>query len=124
MKIIIITLVSLLVGVGIGWYLGYTRPIAQASRDMHDEESAYESGDAKAAAIAIDTISCIDSGDTEKAVQFLSLPIAGYYNIYAKRIGTNEQRLKICDNIEQLARTNQIVAARIKNFASPPAKMP
>ena len=114
MKIIIISLVSLLVGIGIGWYCGYTRPTAQAAREVRGELDAYESGDAKAAVFAAEAVACIDSGETQRAVQFLSLPIASYYSVYAVHAGTNAQRLKVRGYIDQVARSNQVVAAQIK----------
>ncbi len=118
MKIIAISLVSLLVGVGVGWYFGYTRATAQADTEIRGELDAYESGDAKAAAFAAEAVRCIDSGETQKAVQFLSLPIASYYSVYAIHAGTNAQRLKLRACIEQTAQTNQIVAAQIKKEMS------
>jgi hypothetical protein len=118
MKTIAISLVSLLVGIGVGWHFGYTRAITQAGTEIHGELDAYESGDAKAAAFAAEAIRCIDSGETQKAVQFLSLPIASYYSAYAIRAGTNAQRLKLRAYIEQTAQTNQVVAAQIKKEMS------
>lgn len=118
MKTIIISLVALVIGISAGWYAGYTRPIAQDSRWMRAQEDAYESGNAMAASLAVDVIQCIDSGETQKALQFLSLPIASYYSTYSLHAGTNAQRLKVSSRIEQLAQTNQIVAARIKTLTN------
>jgi hypothetical protein len=59
-----------------------------------------------------------DSGETQKAVQFLSLPIASYYSMYAIHAGTNAERLKLRAYIEQTAQTNQVVAAQIKKEMS------
>ena len=114
MKAIIVSLVSLIIGICIGWYTGYTRPIAEETRWLHAQEDAYESGHAMAASLAVDAIQSIDAGESQKAVQFLSLPIASYYSSYSIYAGTNAQRLKVSARIEQLAQTNQIVAARIK----------
>src|SRR5208283_5696098 len=95
MKIIIVSFISLLVGIGVGWHFGYTRATAQADVEVRGELEAYESGDAKAAAFAAEAVRCIDSGETQKAVQFLSLPIASYYSVYAIHAGTNAERLKL-----------------------------
>ena len=65
------------------------------------------------AAVSARTISLIDSGQDQQAVQILSSPIAHYYHFYASSTFTNEQWLKLRAMIEGLARTNQIVAARI-----------
>jgi hypothetical protein len=118
MKIITVSLVSLLVGVGIGWYFGYTRSDAQAAKEVGSVLEAQESGAAVAAVFATEAVGCIDAGDTQKAVQFLSLPIAHYWVGYAIRAGTNSQRLKVRSYIEQSAYTNQIVAAQIKKEMS------
>ncbi|MFZ1072198.1 MAG: hypothetical protein WAO21_02065 [Verrucomicrobiia bacterium] len=113
MKIIITSLVSLLVGVGVGWYFGYTRPIAQAARELHQEADDYELSAAAAATFAVDATTCIDSGDTQKAVQFLSLPIAHYCVVFTHHPSTDEGQLKLRARIDELARTNQVVAAQI-----------
>src|ERR1017187_3344609 len=115
MKIIIISLVALLVGVGIGWHFGYPHSNLQAAKEVGSVLEAQESGDAVAATFAADSIRYIDSGDTQKAIQCLSIPIAHYWTSYAIYAGTNSQRLKVRSYIEQWAYTNQIVAARISN---------
>jgi hypothetical protein len=114
MKTTMISLVSLLVGIGVGWYVGYSRPTAQMSREMRHQFDADESDQAAAAALATQAIQCIDSGETQKAVQFLTFPIMVYYRDYATQPGTNAQRLKVRAYIELLAQTNPVVAARLK----------
>jgi hypothetical protein len=63
--------------------------------------------------MSVHTIGLIDSGQDQNAVRMLSFPIAHYYYIYASSTFTNEQRLKLRELIDGLARTNQIVAAQI-----------
>jgi len=115
MKTIIISLVALLVGVGIGWYVGCTASNAETEKEVGSVSEAQESAAAMAAALAADTVRFIDSGDTRKALQCLSTPIAHYWTEYAIYAGTNSERLKVRSYIEQWASTNQIVAARISN---------
>jgi hypothetical protein len=115
MKTIIISLVALLVGVGIGWYVGCTASDAQTEKEVGSVLEAEENDAAMAAALAADTVRFIDAGNTQKAVQCLSTPIAHYWTEYAIYAGTNSERLKIRSDIEQWASTNQIVAARISN---------
>jgi hypothetical protein len=116
MKIIIISLISLSVGIGIGWCFGYTRPIAEADRDARQEMLAMQNDDCKAAIVAVRAVFLLDSGNTQKAVEWLSDPISRYYYcFYALNAGTNEERLKMRAVIEQLAHTNQVVAASISN---------
>jgi hypothetical protein len=114
MKIIIIALISLLVGVGVGWYFGYTRPTAKTDRYVRQQMQEIEDDNAIAAIFAVNTIPLIESGQTQNAVRMLSFPIARYYSIYTTKFYTNDVRLKLRAKIEQLASTNQIVAAQIK----------
>jgi hypothetical protein len=73
-----------------------------------------EDDNAIAAIFAVNTIPLIESGQTQNAVRMLSFPIARYYSIYTTKFYTNDVRLKLRAKIEQLASTNQIVAAQIK----------
>jgi hypothetical protein len=113
MKIIIIFLVGLLVGLGVGWYFGYTRPIAKANRDARREMLAMTADDTMAALIAVKAIPLVESGDTQKAVQWLSKPIGSYYRVYSLHAGTNDERLSMRAMIEKLASTNSVVDAEI-----------
>ena len=115
MKTIIISIVALLVGVGIGWYVGYMASNVRTDKEVGSVLDAQESGAAVTATYAADTVRFIDSGDTQKALQCLSIPIADYWTEYAIDAGTNSQRLKVRSYIEQWASTNPIVAAEISN---------
>ena len=115
MKTIIISLVALLVGVGIGWYVGYMASNVRTDKEVGSVLDAQESGAAVTATYAADTVRFIDSGDTQKAIRCLSIPIAHYWTEYAIDAGTNSQRLKVRSYIEQWASTNPIVAAEISN---------
>jgi hypothetical protein len=114
MKIIIISLMSLLAGTGIGFYVGYRYCDRHTTNEaIQRMVEAGESSDALIAAMSTRTIGLIDSGQDQEAVQMLSYPIAHYYYIYASSTFTNEQRLKLRAMIDRLASTNQIVAAQI-----------
>jgi len=113
MKIIITSLVSLLVGVGVGWYFGYAQPTAEDVRQLRQQTDDYELSAAAAATFAVDATTCIDSGDTQKAIRFLSLPIAHYCVVFAHHPSTDEGQIKLRARIDELARTNQVVAAQI-----------
>ena len=108
MKTIIISLVALLVGVGIGWYVRYMASNVRTDKEVGSVLDAQESGAAVTATYAADTVRFIDSGDTQKALQCLSIPIAHYWTEYAIDAGTNSQRLKVRSYIEQWASTNPI----------------
>ena len=118
MKIIITSLVSLLVGVAVGWYVGYTRPIAKADRHVWQELQDADDESGRAALYSMGAIQMIDAGEPQKAVQVLSVPIADFYVLSTLNPSTNEFRLKIRDLIERLARTNQVVAVQIKEAST------
>jgi hypothetical protein len=118
MKIIVTSLVSLLVGIAIGWYVGYSRPTAKYDRYAQQEMQKMKDEGALSAIYATRAIEMIQAGDTQKAVYALSFPIANYYVIDSRNPGTNETRLRIRSEIEGLARTNMQVAAQIKTTSS------
>ena len=124
MKIIIASLVCLLVGLGIGYYFGYTRPTANTDRYVSEQMHQMEGDDAAAVVIAMDAIPAIEAGDAQKAVQYLSFTIASYYTTHAIQPHPDELRLKLRTEIEQLASTNQIIAARIKASTNSLIKTP
>jgi hypothetical protein len=113
MKIIIAVMAGLVIGSGVGWFAGYTRPAAQANRDVGQLLTLMEWDDSKAAHFAVKAIPVVEAGDTQKAVRLLALPIGGWYRVYASKAGTNEERLTLRAKIEQLASTNSVVAAEI-----------
>jgi hypothetical protein len=76
-----------------------------------------ESSEGEQAARAVRAIQAINSGDAKGAVQLLSHPIAYYYLLYSD-LDTNDRRKRMITMIEQLARTNQVVAARIAEFST------
>ena len=114
MKITIALLVGLVIGSGVGWYVGYTRPAYKAHRNEIEFYKTMEWDDSKAAHFAVKAIPVVESGDTQRAVHLLALPIGGWYRVYASHAGTNEERLTLRAKIEQLASTNSIVAAEIQ----------
>jgi hypothetical protein len=104
---------SLLVGLAIGFDVGYRyyeRHITnQAIRQMIEY---MESADGAHAAEAGHVIGLIESGDKSNAVRILSRPIANYYQWYALHADTDRER-KLRAFIEQLASTNRVVADAI-----------
>jgi hypothetical protein len=118
MKTAIVSLVSLLIGIGVGWYFGYSRPNAVTMRDLRHEEAGYEVDDIRSAAFAVGAINRIDAGNTQEAVQWLSQPIADFWSHCQINPGTNEERLKLLSAIQKLSQTNQIVAAHLTNDAA------
>jgi len=119
MKICIASIISVLVGLAIGWHFGYRYCDRHTSNEaMQAMVESLESHDALLASMSANTIRLIDSGQDQKAVQMLSFPIASYYYVYASSRFTNEQRLKLRAMIDGLASTNHVVAAQIANEMS------
>ena len=118
MKIVIASLVSLLVGFSIGYYYGYIRPVATLARESRQELDMFENGKTMAAAVSVDAMQYLDSGELSNAVKLLSMPIASYYCDSGLQAHPNAERLKLRGYIEQLASTNLIVAARIKELSN------
>ena len=115
MKILLTSVISLFLGLGIGWYIGHRQAIYYVPEATREALAAIESSDGEKAARAVRAIQAIDSGDAQGAVQLLSSPIASYYSEYSK-LRTDDRRERVIALIEQLARTSQIVAARIREF--------
>jgi hypothetical protein len=117
MKIILATVIALFLGLGIGWYIGHRQAFYYVPETTREALAGIESSDGEKAARAVRAIQAIDSGDAQGAVQLLSHPVAYYYLLYSD-INTNERRRRMIAMIQQLARTNQIVAARIAEFST------
>jgi hypothetical protein len=114
MKTFIASFTCLLVGLAIGCYVGHRYYQRHTTNEAVQQlVEAGESSDALLAATNSRAIGFIDSGETHKAVETLSRPIAHYYSIYTTSTFTNEQRLALRAMIEELARTNKTVAAQI-----------
>src|ERR1700722_2003251 len=113
MKTFIASVVFLLLGIAIGCYIAYRYCDRQRNNvAMQQMVDSMESSDALLASVSANTIRLIDSGQDQQAVQMLSFPIASYYYIYASSEFTNAQRLKLRAMIDNLASTNQVVAAQ------------
>jgi hypothetical protein len=83
-----------------------------------------ESSDCEHAARAARAIELIGSGDVQQAVKLLSHPVANYYTLYREESMHNERSAKLRGVIEELARTNQVVAAQIIEISNYQLKRP
>ena len=117
MKTVIASTVTLILGLGLGWYFEHRRAERGKTEIVHLMVEAGESSDGEQAARAARAIQFIDSGQPQEAVRLLSGPIAHYYSVYGA-LSANERRSKVRSLIEQLAKTNQAVAARIAEAAT------
>ena len=134
MKSIIPPLVCLVIGVGVGWYFGYTRPTAKNQREllaqyqytrdnfhMTDAEMAevgpkipqyfedMKRQDEKAAMFALGAFRILEQGDTERAKTHLLKAVGSYYRVYHNKGGDTNSIMKI----EEAAQKYPAVAAEI-----------
>src|ERR1043166_781448 len=118
MKVFVASLAGMLVGSAIGWMLGTSRATALSSRATAELVSRrVEPELAGGADYAITIIPMIERGDTNAAIERLCRMIAVYYHNYAREPGTNEYRLRGRAVIDEMARTNPIVARMLKEVA-------
>lgn len=118
MKTLVTSVVSLLLGLAIGWYAQrrhFEHEKAQIVRQMVE---GIETADREHALRAVRTIESIQSGDTQRGMQLLSSPVARYYTEYTEPGTKEEKRAETRTEIEHLAKTNHIVAARIAEVSS------
>lgn len=134
MKRIIPLLISLSIGIGVGWYFGYTRPASEHQREilkqyqwvrdnlhMTDAEMA-EAGakmpeffedmkrqDEQAAVFALGAFKILEKGDTECAKTHLLKAVGSYYRVYHDKGGDTNFMAKI----EESAQKYPAVAAEI-----------
>ena len=134
MKHIITSIVCLAVGIGGGWYFGYTRPTAKNQREllaqyhyvrdnfhMTDTEMA-EAGpkipqyfedmkrqDEQAARYSLGAYKILEQGDVERAKSRLLLAVGGYYRVYHNKGGDTN----LLAQIEKDAQKYPAVAAEI-----------
>ena len=134
MRRIIPLLISLCVGVGVGWYFGYSRPTARTQREllaqyqyvrdnfhMTDAQMAdvgpkipqyFEDAkrqDELAAAVALSAVRSLERGDTNQAERVLLRIMGSYYRVYHDRGGDTNLLAKI----EAAAQEHPAVAAEI-----------
>jgi hypothetical protein len=118
MKTLIVSFVSLLLGLAAGWYFEHR----QAEHEITDAVKHVQILNRQEAAVDLKAIESIQSGDTQQLVQFLSYRVANFYswnmNLIQNCTATNDWNDKLTtellNQIEQFARTNQMVAADIK----------
>lgn len=108
----------LVVGLAIGWYSQRRHFEHEKTQIVRDMVEGMETSDREHALRAARAIGSIQSSDTQKAVQLLSSPVAHYYTVYTEPGTKEEKRAETRAVIEQLAKTNQIVAARIAEASS------
>ena len=117
MKTVIGSVVALILGLGLGFYFKDHRSDREKTETVRLMVESVESSAGADAARAVRAIQFIESDQRQEAVQLLSGPIADYYMVYGE-LSANERRSQLRSMIEELAKTNQVVAARIAEAAS------
>jgi hypothetical protein len=117
MRTVFASTVCLIIGLGLGWYFERHRAEREKTEIVQLMVEASESSDGADAARSARAIQFINSGQPKEAVQLLSGPVAHYYSVYGA-LSANERRSKVRSLIDELARTNQVVAARIAEAAT------
>jgi hypothetical protein len=137
MKRIIFILIGVVLGFGVGWYFGYTRPVAQNQRrilkeyqivrDLFQYDDAettkaaetfpkpkevlasFAREDELVAAVALRTVKLLDKGDSEAAKQSLLQMLGSYYRIHR----TNDLYTNLVAHIEKAALESPSIAVEI-----------
>jgi hypothetical protein len=115
MKTIFVSSVLLLLGLAVGWHSGHKYAKRETTDVVRQMVENIESADTAETARAARAIGLIDSGETEAAVHLLATPIVKYYLNYGERVAGNDVRLRLRLLIEDLIKTNAIVANEIAN---------
>ena len=124
MKTLVMSAVALVLGLVTGWFVENHRAQREKSKIVELMVDGGESSDSVHAARAVRAIQLIESGEAQDAIRLLSTPIADYYSRYTETATNDERRMKLRGLIEQLAKTNQIVAARIAEATKDGSKQP
>ncbi|HEY5909298.1 MAG TPA: hypothetical protein VJA21_01705 [Verrucomicrobiae bacterium] len=118
---------SLLLGLSIGWYFGYTRPAIRMHR--LDEEVLKETGmsgkeaakavpealaaikreDESTALVSLKAVGMLNRGDIERAEKYLAYWVGSYYRVYQGQGGDSN----LLKEIKAVAATNKFVEAEI-----------
>jgi hypothetical protein len=118
MKMLLTSVVSLILGLGLGWYFERHRAEREKTEIVQQMMEGGEGSDRERAIRAARAIQLIGAGQPQQAVQVLAFPVAHYYTLYTGAGTKEERRAETRALIEQLAKSNQIVAARIAEFST------
>lgn len=115
MKTCVASIVFLLAGLAGGYFAGYHRgKDYTTSMAWAASLQSYIQNDAAAASVSVRAVELIDSGQNQEAIQELAVPIGHFYYLYTVGAYTNiGVDMMLRARIEQLASTNQIIAAQI-----------
>ncbi len=125
----------LALGLGAGWYWGYTRPQSYYARNfkkitgMSDQEIAEAARNAKSAtadmalqesyvaATDLGVLQKLEAGQTDAAKQFLAKRVAGYYRVYSKLQRPSSDREALLARIEKAGEQSPVLKAALAEKA-------
>ena len=114
MKTVIASIVCLVVGLAMGFFVGYRYYDRHITNEaVQQMTQGMESSDRFEAAMAVRSITLIESGESSNAVQFLSRRIGDFYRSYAGFTNNDERTKQLLGWIDQVASTNAVVADEI-----------
>jgi hypothetical protein len=116
MRTTISSVFCLALGAAIGWYVEHTHQEHLLTEGLAQGLQAIERGEAVEAARAVRAVTLIQSGENDKAVRFLSTPIAHYYYIYSTTALDDRRGSELRVLIEELVKTNEIVADEMNRY--------
>ena len=124
MKALSASFFSLLLGVAIGWYFEHRHAEREMTDVVKQMQQPYEASDRLEAAMSIQAISLIESGDTQQVAQIFSFPIANFYSLYAPLTHNDKRTRDLLAKIDQFCKSNQVVAARIRESTNALFQLP
>lgn len=116
MKRVIVFAGTVVMGLVVGWYCGYNLANHRTTNVVHQTVKTMEASDATQAVFDARVIGFIEAGEKERAVRVLCQPIASYYYTYDNTNGESKMRSAARAVIENLMKTNSIVAAEVSQF--------
>ncbi len=114
MKKLISGVIYLLLGLTLGWYFEQQYANNKMAEALDQGFQQVQASDRLEAARGIRAIQLTEAGDKEQAIEMLSWPIADFYVAFADAGPKDDLTIKMRTEIEQFAKTNDVVAARIK----------
>jgi hypothetical protein len=131
------SLIALILGTALGWYFGYTRPVARNSWRIaqitgwvpsqisdaytYPDETFRKLVGTQQEAVArasLSALTCLEDGQTDRAKDFLAHRVADYYNNDYKLDASSENRDKFRRRIEEVSEQSpslkQVIATKPK----------
>jgi hypothetical protein len=116
MKTVIASVVSLMIGLGVGWLLASSAASKKARETALVEEQMTQLDlhtISQGGVCALSAVEFIDAGEYEKAIERLGDPIAGCRNIYGTLLVTASERSNVLARVENASRKHPSIAREL-----------